>query len=218
MPELFGHPFSSYTWKALIALYENDTPFTFQMIDPDHQENVQRILTLSPQGKFPVLIDGEREICESSMIIEYLQHYYPGQVALLPPDKEQAITVRMFDRFFDNYVMTPTQHIVNDFMRIPSYRDTLTVNSAKAMLQQTYGWLNKHLQNTQYACGDAFTLADCAAAPSLFYADWVHEIGQEHTHLRRYRTRLLARPSVERCVDEARPYRSLIPPGAPNRD
>lgn len=218
MPELFGHPFSSYTWKALIALYENDTPFTFQMIDPDHQENVQRILRLSPQGKFPVLIDGEREICESSMIIEYLQHYYPGQVALLPADKQQAITVRMFDRFFDNYVMTPVQHIVNDFMRIPSYRDTLTMDSAKAMLQQTYGWLNKHLQNTQYACGDAFTLADCAAAPSLFYADWVHEIGQEHTHLRRYRTQLLARPSVQRCVDEARPYRSLFPPGAPNRD
>ncbi len=218
MLELFGHPFSSYTWKALIALYENDTPFTFRMIDPDHPENAQRIQALSPLGKFPVLIDGDRVMCESSIIIEYLQCYHPGPVTLLPAAQDKALEVRMFDRFFDNYVMTSAQYIVNNFMRKPTDRDALTVASAHTLLQRTYHWLNKHLQHNSYACGDAFTLADCAAAPSLFYADWVDEIGKEYTELRNYRTKLLARPSVKRCIDDARPYRSLFPPGAPDRD
>lgn len=218
MLELFGHPFSSYTWKALIAFYENETAFTFRMIDPDHPENTQRIQALSPLGKFPVLIDGEREICESSIIIEYLQHFHPGPVALLPPNQDKALEVRMHDRFFDNYVMTPTQDIVNDRMRDPTDRDALTVESAKATLRRSYSWLDRQLQRKNYACGDAFTLADCAAAPSLFYADWVDEIGEEFNCLRRYRQSLLARPSVKRCIDDARPYRPLFPLGAPDRD
>lgn len=218
MLELFGHPFSSYTWKALIALYENDTPFTFRMIDPDHPQNTQCIQALSPLGKFPVLIDGERVVCESSIIIEYLQRFHPGPVTLLPPDQDKALNVRMLDRFFDNYVMTPTQHIVSDFMREPADRDSLTVSSAHTALQRSYGWLDKHLQHSSYACGDLFTLADCAAAPSLFYADWVNEIDEKYMALRGYRASLLARPSVQRCVDDARPYRPLFPPGAPDRD
>ena len=218
MLELFGHPFSSYTWKALIALYENDTPFSFRMIDPDHPQNTQRIQALSPQGKFPVLIDGDRVLCESSIIIEYLQRHHPGPATLLPEDQDKALDVRMLDRFFDNYVMTPTQHIVSDFMREPAHRDSLTVSSAHTMLQRSYDWLDTHLQHNSYASGDMFSLADCAAAPSLFYADWVDEIGEEHTALRRYRSKLLTRPSVKRCVDDARPYRPLFPAGAPDRD
>lgn len=218
MLELFGHPFSSYTWKVLIALYENDTPFTFRMIDPEHPTHTQRIQTLSPLGKFPVLIDGDRAICESSIIIEYLQIFHPGPVTLLPSDHDKTLHARMLDRFFDNYVMTPTQHIVNDFMRDTADRDALTVASAHATLQRSYDWLDRKLQRSDYACGDFFTLADCAAAPSLFYADWVSQIDDEFKALRRYRASLLARPSVQRCVDEARPYRQLFPPGAPERD
>ncbi len=218
MLELFGHPFSSYTWKALIALYENDTPFTFRMLGPDHPDNAQRIQSLSPQGKFPVLMDGDRSVCESSIIIEYLQYHHPGPVRLLPGEQDRALDVRMLDRFFDNYVMTPTQHIVGDFMREPADRDALTVASAHTALQRSYHWLEQHLQHDGYASGDTFTLADCAAAPSLFYADWVDEIGEEYPNVRSYRTRVLARPSVKRCVDDARPYRSLFPPGAPDRD
>lgn len=218
MLELFGHPFSSYTWKALIALYENDTTFTFRMLDPDHLENAQRIQTLSPLGKFPVLIDADRALCEATIIIEYLQRSHPGPVSLIPTDHDQALEVRMHDRFFDNYVMTPVQQIVADCMREPAARDTLTVNSARANLQKSYNWLNRHLPRGSYACGDAFTLADCAAAPALFYADWVAEIDDEHTALREYRSKLLTRTSVQRCVEAARPYRSLFPPGAPERD
>lgn len=218
MLELYGHPFSSYTWKALIALYENDTPFTFCILDADHPEHAQRIQPLSPLGKFPVLVDGERAVCEASIIIEYLQLYHSGPVTLLPTERDKALEVRMLDRYFDNYVMASAQYIVNDCMRAPADRDALIVASARAMLQRTYHWLEKHLQHKRFACGDAFTLADCAAAPSLFYADWVHEIGEDCPALRGYRERLLARPSVKRCVDDARPYRSLFPPGAPERD
>jgi len=218
MLELFGHPFSSYTWKALIALYENDTPFTFRMIDGDHPDNAQHIQGLSPLGKFPVLIDGDRVLCESSIIIEYLQCHYPGPVTLIPAEQDRALDVRMLDRHFDNYVMASAQYIVNDCMRAPAERDALIVASTRAMLQRAYGWLDRRLQHNSFACGDAFTLADCAAAPSLFYADWVDEIGESHSALRGYRARLLARPSVKRCVDDARPYRALFPPGAPDRD
>lgn len=218
MLELFGHPFSSYTWKALIALYENEVPFSFRMIDPDHPDNVQRIQALSPQGKFPVLVDGDRVISESSIIIEYLQLYYPGPATLLPTAQDEALNVRKLDRFFDNYVMAPTQIIVSDFMREPGHRDALSVASARNMLQRTYSWMDKYLPDVNYACGDTFTLADCAAAPSLFYADWVEPIAGELSHLRQYRAQLLARPSVKRCVDDARPFRSIFPPGAPERD
>jgi len=215
MLELFGHPFSSYTWKALIALYENNTDFTFRMIDPEHQNNTRRVKALSPQGKFPVLIDTDRVICESSIIIEYLHCFYPGAVALLPADPQRALQVRTLDRFFDNDVMAPVQRIVNDFMHHTADRDAPTVSSAHAALQRSYDWLNRHLESESHAEGDRFSLADCAAAPSRFYADWVGEIDQKYTQLRSYRARLLARPSIRRCVEEARPYRSLFPPGLP---
>lgn len=218
MLELFAHPFSSYCWKALIALYENETPFTFRMVDGDHPDNAERLRAVSPQGKFPVLADDGRAIFETSIIIEYLQLHYPGPVRFIPSDPDAALDVRLLDRFFDNYVMTPLQKIVFDAIRPADARDPAGVTDAKAMLQRSYAWLEQQLDGKAFACGDAFSLADCAAAPSLFYADWVCEIPAAAPAVRAYRSRLLDRPSVKRCVDDARPYRGFFPLGAPQRD
>lgn len=218
MLELLAHPFSSYCWKALIALYENGTPFRFRMVDEDHPDTAQRLQAISPQGKFPVLVDGDRTIFETSIIIEYLQLHHPGPVRFIPHDPEAAIGVRLLDRFFDNYVMTPMQKIVFDAMRPPEARDPAGVADASAMLRRSYAWLERELAGKRFACGEAFSLADCAAAPSLFYADWVCEIPADAPAVRAYRARMLDRPSVMRCVDAARPYRKLFPPGAPDRD
>lgn len=218
MLELFGHPFSSYTWKALIAVYENDIAITFRMIDGEHPENIERLQAHSPQGKFPLLIDGDRAIFESSTIIEYLQHAHPGETVFVPASFQDALEVRMLDRFFDNYVMNMMQPAVDDALRAPEDRCPALVASAMQRLQCSYAWLDKRMQDRDYACGSTFTLADCAAAPALFYADWVCPIGEELDALRRYRRRLLERPSVARCVDDARPYRHLFPLGAPDRD
>src|SRR5207302_4968815 len=133
------------------------------------------------------------------------------------PDASSALEARMLDRFFDNYVMTPMQKIVADFIRAPEERDPRGIADAHALLDTAYGWLEGHLGGREWVAGE-FGLADCAAAPALFYADWVHPISDEHRQLRQYRARLLARPSFARAVDEARPYRVLFPPGAPERD
>lgn len=218
MIELFGHPFSSYTWKALIAFYETGVPFTYRVIDSDHPENVARLQALSPQGKFPALVDGDRSLFEASIIIEYAQLRYRGPAPLIPDDPVAALEVRMLDRFFDNYVMAPMQRIVADFIRPSCDRDPATVREAQNILRRSYAWLELRLADRTFICGDTFTLADCAAAPSLFYADWVCEIEPALTRLKSYRARLLARPSIKRCVDDARPYRGFFPPGAPDRD
>jgi len=218
MIEFFGHPFSSYTWKALIAFYENDIPFDYKILEVEFPDNSARLNGFSPQGKFPAILDGDAALFEASIIIEYLQQKYPSPVRLIPDVINAALDVRMLDRFFDNYVMTPMNHIVADFMRPPERRNAQTVEDAKTMLARSYSWLETRLEGKRFVCGEDFTLADCAAAPSLFYADWVLEIAPELKNLRAYRARLLARPSVKRCVDDARPYRHYFPPGAPDRD
>ena len=216
--ELYGHAFSSYTWKALIALYENATPFTFRAIDPDHPENGATLTRLSPMGKFPLLTDGEQAVFEATAIIEYLDAAHPGAVRFVPADALAAVEVRMLDRLFDNYVMTPMSAIVANAMRPEDSRDPYGVAQARAGLERIYAWLDSALAGREWAAGDAFTLADCAAAPSLFYADWAHPIDPRHATLKGYRARLLARPSVARCVEDARPYRAFFPLGAPDRD
>jgi glutathione S-transferase len=155
---------------------------------------------------------------ESSIIIEHLASRRPGAVQLIPEDPKSALEVRMMDRFFDNYVMTPMQRIVADFLRAASDRDPRGVQEARSTLDSAYGWLDGVMAKRAWAGGDDFSLADCAAAPSLFYSDWVHEIRGEFAHVRAFRRRLLARPSVARTVDEGRPYRQFFPPGAPDRD
>ena len=216
--QLFGHTFSSYTLKALIALYENQTPFDFRSIGPDQPDNTAELIRHWPIARFPLLIDGETTVFETSAIIEHLAAFHPGPVPLIPADAKAAVPVRMLDRVFDNYVMGPMQTVVGDALRPEGSRDPYGVAKARAMLDTIYALLDQTLAGRTWAAGDAFTLADAAAAPSLFYADWAHPIVEEHATLKAYRARLLARASFARCIDEARPYRHFFPLGAPDRD
>ena len=215
---LYAHPLSSYCQKALIAFYENDTPFQFRMLGPDDVQTYTEFQALWPIRRFPILVDGDRTILEASIIVEHLDLHYPGSIRLVPQDPKAALDVRMMDRVFDNYVSTPQQKLVFDSIRDEDKRDPHGVADALRMLDTAYGWLDHLMAQREWACGYRFTLADCAAAPSLFYADWSHPIDERFANLRAYRQRLLSRPSFARAVDEARPYRPLFPLGAPDRD
>ncbi len=216
--QLYAHPFSSYCQKVLIALYENGTSFEFKMLAPETPENFAELERIWPFKKFPVLVDGSQTVLEASVIIEYLGLQRPGPSRLIPDDPKAALAVRMMDRVFDNYVMTPMQRIVGDRLRPDDSRDPHGMTEARTMLETAYTWLDQTMAARTWASDSAFSLADCAAAPALFYADWTHEIDARHAHLKAYRARLLARPSVARAVDEARPYRHFFPLGAPDRD
>ena len=202
---LHAHPFSSYCQKVTIALYETGTPFEWRKIEG--AADFEALKRLWPIGLMPVLADGAATVVESSIIIEHVA-----------PRLVPSLEVRFLDRFFDNYVMTPMQKITGDFLRPEAERDPRGVADAKARLDVSYSWLDDRLKGKPWAAGDSFTMADCAAAPSLFYADWVQPIGDRFPVVRDYRARLLKRPSVVRAVDEARPYRGFFPPGAPDRD
>jgi glutathione S-transferase len=213
---LYAHPFSSYCQKVLIALYESAIPFELRMLSPDNPAAGAEFVDLWPLRRMPVLRDSDQTLIEATIIIEHLDLYHSGPARLLPADPRAALRVRFMDRVFDNYIMTPMQKIVGDHLRPSEARDPHGVAEARMLLGTTYRWLDQTFQE-RWACGD-FSLADCAAAPSLFYADWVHPIGDDCRKLQAYRRRLLARPSFARAVDEARPYRPLFPPGAPDRD
>lgn len=216
--QLYAHPFSSYCQKVLVALYENRTPFAWRLLDGPDSEASRELAALWPLERFPVLRDGERTVIEATLIIDYLGVYHPGPVRLIPADADTALDVRMLDRFFDNYVSTPQQKIVFDSMRPEALRDPTGVADARALLERSYAWLDARMADRTWACGDDFSLADCGAAPFLFYADWTHAIDASFRHVVAYRQRLLARPSFARAVDEARPYRHYFPLGAPDRD
>lgn len=218
MPLLYGHPFAAFVWKPLIALYERGVAFEFRMVDPDHPENSARIATLSPTGQFPALVDGADEITGSNAIIEHLDLAYPGAPPMLSPDPKVALEARILAHVFDEYVATPMQRVVAEALRGADEKDPRGLADAHAALDKAYPWLDRRLASRAFAAGEAFTLADCAAAPALFYADWVRPISDDHATLKAYRARLLARPSVARVVDEARPYRHFFPLGAPDRD
>lgn len=216
--KLYAHPFSSYCQKVLIALYENATPFEWRMLAPDNPQAIAELEALWPLKRFPVLVDDGRTLAEASIIIEHLELQHPGPVRLIPEDARVALEVRFMDRFFDNYVSTPLQKIVLDSLRPAAQRDRHGVGEARTMLEIAYCWLDQAMAGREWAAGDAFSLADCAAAPALFYADWSHRIDEGFENVHAYRRRLLARPSFARAVDEARPYRPLFPLGAPERD
>lgn len=215
---LYGHPFSSYTQKVLIAMYENEIRFDFRHLGPDTPEHTQEWLARWPLRKFPLLVDDGRSIVETSIIIEYLQLTHPGPVRLLPAEPLVALDVRFLDRFFDLHVMSPVQHAVTGALSGDPAKREDGLRFASEKLELAYAWLEQQLAGKTWAAGEAFTLADCAAAPSLFYADWTHPIAEAFPVLRAYRRRLLARPSFRRAVEEARPYRPLFPLGAPERD
>jgi glutathione S-transferase len=213
---LYAHPFASYCWKALIALYENATPFTYRVVED--AAAWAELESFWPIRKFPLLRDGGATIVESSIIVEYLMRHYPGASRMIPADDEAALNVRFIDRFFDNYVMTPMQTLVADRMRDPGERDAKGVADARKMLEVAYGWLEARLEPQRWVAGSNFSLADCSGAPALFYADWVHPIGDQFPKVRAYRNRVLNWPAVARVVDEARPFRKYFPQGAPDRD
>lgn len=212
---LFYHPLSSYCWKVLIALYENGTSFTPQIIDLGNEASAAELRSLWPLQRFPVIEDGNREtiIPEASIIIEYLALHYPGTFLPIPANADAAVETRLMDRIFDNYVMTPMQAVVFDRIVPKEARNPHGVAQAQALLATSYGLLETRLGGRNWAAGDLFTLADCAAAPSLYYADKVLPFRNEYPVLAQYLARLEARPSFARVLSEAAPYFHLFPTG-----
>ena len=209
---LYFHPLSSYCQKALIALYELAIPFEACFLNLGDATERANFLALWPTGKMPLLLDGERVVPETSIIIEYLvqQHARPEQT-LVPTEADAALEVRMMERLLDLYVMVPMQAIVADKLRAEGDRDPIAVNKARATLAMAYGLLEQRLADRTWAAGAHFSMADCAAAPSLFYAFTLVPLPAEHPKLAAYFERLLERASVARTLDEARPYFKYYP-------
>jgi glutathione S-transferase len=215
--QFFGHPFSSYCQNVLIALWADQTVFEYRMVDADHPDNMAELERHWPFRQFPILVDDGRPVVEGSIIIEHLQAHHPGKNVWIP-EGDVGRRVRFLDRFFDLYVMNNMTVPVFDAIRPAESRDPYGVDLAMGRLRTAYDWLEANLGEGPWAIGDQFTLADCAAAPSLFFADWVEQIGPERPRLLAYRARLLAHPIVARAVDEGRPSRAFFPLGAPDRD
>ena len=215
--QLFAHPFSSYCQKVLIALWADGTEFAYRMLDQDHPENMEELERHWPFRLFPLLLDDGVPVVETSCIIEHLQAKHSGPNRWIP-EGDPGRRVRFLDRFLDLHVMNNMSCPVFNAIRPEGQRDPYGVEQAMGRLRTAYDWLEANLGDGPWAIGEQFTLADCAAAPSLFYADWVLEIGSTRPRLTAYRARLLAHPVVARAVDEARPYRSFFPLGAPDRD
>jgi glutathione S-transferase len=209
---LHFHPLSSFCWKVLIALYENNTPFAPNSVDLGNEAERAALLKLWPIGKFPVLRDDatDRTIPESSIIIEYLDTHYPGPTRFIPLDEKPALQTRLRDRFYDLYVHLSVQKIVGDRLRPAGKKDPHGVEEAKARLKSCYGMIDREVAARTWAMGDAFGLADCAAAPALFYANEVLPLGG-HANLASYLERLKSRPSYARVLKEAEPYFALFP-------
>ncbi len=208
---LYYHPLSSYCHKVLIPLYENDTPFTPQLVNL--QEGRAEYEKIWPMGKLPVLMDGDWCVPESSTIIEYLDQKYPGRTKLIPADPDAARQTRMRDRFFDCYVMETMIKIITDRMRPEGQHDPYGVQQSRATLDKALRLIDEAMAKKTWAMGDDFTMADCAAAPSLFYADKVAPLAPKYPNVAAYLDRLMKRPSFARCIKEATPYFEMIPKG-----
>lgn len=210
---LYFHPLASFCWKALIPLYENDTPFEPVLVDLGNAESRAAFASAWPLAKFPVLRDEARNrtVAEATVIIEYLDTFYPGRTRFVPKDPESAWQARMWDRVIDHYVHEPMQKIVGDRLRPEGGRDPNGVDQAKSQLREAYALLDRTIGARTWAMGDAFSIVDCAASPALFYADTVLPFGPELNHLPAYLDRLMARPSFVRVLREAEPYFQFFP-------
>jgi glutathione S-transferase len=211
--KLYFHPFSSFCQKVLIAFYENDIPFEPHIVDLTNEASRAEFKKIWPIGKFPVLRDDakDRTIPESSIIIEYLAQHYPGKTQLVPADADLARQTRMRDRFYDLYVQVPMQKVVGNRLRPAGKTDPHGVELAKTLLATAYGMIDLEMGTKRWAMGDAFSMADCAAAPALYYANLVMPLGNAHKNAASYLDRLMQRPSFVRAVKEAEPYRALFP-------
>ena len=222
--ELHGHPFSSYCWKALIALYANGTPFEFKPMAGDRPLSEQFPGRVHPGGHIPVLVDAGQVVVEATSIVEHLAVHHPGHAPLIPTDPAKAVVARMMDRVFDNYVMGNMQRVVaahfisrdKPELGLRDEPDEVEVAGGRAKLRRAYIWLEEWLADN--ALPPHVSLVTCAAAPALFYADWIERIPAECPRVADLRAELLALPPVNRCVEDARPYRAFFPLGAPDRD
>jgi glutathione S-transferase len=214
--KLYYHPLSSFCWKALIALYENDTPFEPVLVDLQNPAERDAFLKIWPIGKFPVIVDsarGDWMVPETSIIIEYLAHYYPGPSKLIPDDAETARRVRMGDRFYDLNIHIHMQKVMGDNLRPKDRRDPAGVDQARAQIRTAFGLINQDMASKQWTLGDTFTMADVAAAPALFYGSMAVPFGSEFKNVAAYLERLKQRPSFARVLKEAEPYFAMIPKG-----
>jgi len=211
--KFFYHPLASFCHKVLVALYENTTPFTGEIVDLGDPQSSAKFLDLWPVGKMPVLRDEERNrtIPETSIIIEYLDAHFPGQHPLLPKDDAQRLDARLWDRFFDLYVQVPMQKIVGDRLQPEDKKDPYGVEEARKTLAMAYDMVEGRLAQRTWAIGESFSIADCAAAPALFYAGIVAPFAKTHPNSAAYFERLVARPSFKRVLEEARPYFQYFP-------
>lgn len=211
--KLHYHPLSSFCQKVLIALYENETPFVPNVVDFQDDASRGAFLELWPVGRFPVITDEARDwmVPESSIIIEYLAQHYPGRVQLCPSDPDIARQVRMHDRFFDLYINVQMQKIITDRLRPEGKHDAFGVEQARSLLTTSLSLVDEHMKSRTWAMGDQFTMADCAAAPALFYADMAQPFSDTHRNAYSYLTRLKNRPSYARVLKEAAPYLNNVP-------
>jgi glutathione S-transferase len=211
--KFYFHPLSSFCHKALIALYEGQTPFEPVSVDLSDEKSSAELRALWPMAKFPVLRDEARNctVAESTVIIEYLDTHYPGSTRLVPIDPDLAWQVRMRDRFYDFYVHLPMQKIVGDRLRPADATDLFGVAEARANLLRAYGMIDQEMAGKTWAAGESFSLADCAASPALFYANTVEPFGPTLKNLRNYFDRLMSRPSYARVIEEAQPYFVYFP-------
>jgi glutathione S-transferase len=210
---LHYHPLASFCWKALIALYENETPFERVAVDFGNEESRAAFFKLWPFGKMPVLRDEDRDrtVPESTTIIEYLDQHYPGAARLIPSDPDRARQARLADRIYDSYVHEPMQKIVTDRLRPAGKNDPHGVELARAQIRSAYEILDKDMAERRWFLGDDFTLADCSASPALFYANTVVKFADTQKNLSAYLDRLMARPTFARVLKEAEPYFNLFP-------
>lgn len=211
--QLFYHPLSSFCHKVLVALYENGTPFERRLLGQEDPATYAEFARLWPTSKMPLLRDlaHDRTVPETSIIIEYLQAFHPGPVTMIPADPRLASDVRLWDRLFDLYVHLPMQKIVGDTFRPAGAHDAAGVAEARALLRRSYAMVEQALGAREWIAGDSFSMADCAAAPALFYADTVEPIGAGSPALTAYLNRLMARPSYARVLEEAEPSFAMFP-------
>lgn len=216
--QLYAHPLASFCWKALIALYENGTPFEPVLVDHRSAESRAAFEKISLLSKMPALVDTARgkTVLESTIVVEYLDAFYPGPSKLIPADPDDAWRVRMWNSFFDSYLHHPMQKIVGDFFRPEDGHDALGVAEAEDNIRKAYAALEPQLAGKDFASkpwmiGDAFTLADCAAVPALIYCDCVAPLGESEPNIAAYLDRLRARPSVHRTLKEAEPHFKNFP-------
>ena len=210
---LHFHPLSSFCWKALIALYENDIPFTPNLVNLGDPLERAALLRLWGIGKFPVLRDEARDetVPESTVTIEYLDRNYPGRTRFIPDEAASALQTRLRDRFYDLYVHLPMQKIIGDRLRPDGNQDPQGVAEARAQLRTSYAMIEQQMATGMWAMGEDFSLADCAALPPLFYGNMVEPFGSAHGNVTAYFERLKARPSVARVLKEAEPYFHMVP-------